>query len=266
LEYTLGVLCPQGSARAGRPLNQNLVNIIDLQGLGWESRHFLAIFQKISEIDKVYYPCTMGINWIINAPSFFPYLYSVCKPFVDPYIVARMRVFSDDSYKADLLKEIDADQLPPEYGGTGKSQLPVVKEIDWAAIDAKKVEEAGQRMKLLEAEVPAGESRVIEKKVDAKDVSTESPVTLEIFFKTSNKDIKFSIEYQVLGGGKEVMIEPETFQSQTVPVLREVTINQPGTLRFVFDNTYSYFTPKYLTYGITMTSTTKTATETSTVS
>jgi len=51
-------------------------------------------------------------------------------------------------------------------------------------------------------------------------------------------------------GKKHVLIPVEQFQSQTVPVLKEVTINEPGTLRFVWDNSYSYFTPKYLQYGI----------------
>jgi len=229
---------------------------VDLKGLSWESRFFLGHFQKISELDQIYFPSLMAITWVVNAPTFFPYVYSICKPFLDPYLVARMRVFSEgQDYKTDILKEIDVDQLPAEYGGTCKAHkacLPETPVIDWTAIDAKKSEEAGKRMKLMNAEIPAGESRVIQKVIKGDDVSQEAPLSFECFFKTSNKDIRFSIEFNKLSGEKLVLIAPETYQSQTVPVLKEVTINVPGTLRFVFDNTYSYFTSKYLTYGISM--------------
>jgi len=254
LEYTLGVVCLQGAEKAKRPPSQCLMNIIDLKGIGWEARHFLGYFQKISQCDEQYYPCVMQLTWIINAPYFFPYLFSVCKPFLDPYTADRLKVFSDDSYKADLLKECDADQLPAEFGGSCKEHegkcLPVLPKIDWAALDLKKSEEASKRMKLMDAEIPAGEIRIIQRVIGAKDVKTEEALSFEVFFKTRNKDINFSIEFHALNGTKHVLIPVEQFQSQTVPVLKEVTINEPGTLRFIFDNSYSYFTPKYLTYGI----------------
>jgi hypothetical protein len=54
---------------------------------------------------------TLGKAFVINAPWVFPIIYGLIKVFVDPVTVAKIAVYSSD-YKEDLLKLVDADQIP----------------------------------------------------------------------------------------------------------------------------------------------------------
>ncbi len=50
----------------------------------------------------------------------FTVIYNILKPFVAQETQAKMRIFgcNKEEWKAALLEEIDADQLPAFYGGT----------------------------------------------------------------------------------------------------------------------------------------------------
>lgn len=53
-------------------------------------------------------------------PQIFAVVFAMVKPFLGQATLAKIRIFSHDTkaWKAALLDEIDADQLPVHYGGT----------------------------------------------------------------------------------------------------------------------------------------------------
>ena len=70
------------------------------------------------------YPETNGGMMIINAPWVFTFAWKIVTTFLDPGTLAKINILGSD-YQEELLNLIEKDQIPREYGGTGKS----IKEI-----------------------------------------------------------------------------------------------------------------------------------------
>jgi len=105
-----------GSKLVGRRVTQ-LVNIIDVAGLGFSARKMLKIFGATTYIDQNYYPETLATLYLINCPSFFPWFWSLAKAFLAPATQAKVRILGKDFQKT-LVDELGAECLPVEYGGT----------------------------------------------------------------------------------------------------------------------------------------------------
>lgn len=71
---------------------------------------------EATSIGQNRYPEVMGKFFIINAPWGFSTVWSVVKGWLDPVTAAKIDVLGSD-YKAKLLEQISADNLPKEYGG-----------------------------------------------------------------------------------------------------------------------------------------------------
>ena len=61
---------------------------------------------------------------IINAPWVFTFAWKIVTTFLDPGTLAKISIVGSD-YQESLIKVMEKDQIPQEYGGTGKS----IKEI-----------------------------------------------------------------------------------------------------------------------------------------
>lgn len=70
-----------------------------------------------------YYPETLGDLFIINAPAVFTTLWPIAKRFVDPKTRGKFHVLGAN-YTKELLRYIDADKLPEEYGGSCSDTIP----------------------------------------------------------------------------------------------------------------------------------------------
>jgi hypothetical protein len=55
--------------------------------------------------------------FVVNVPSFFSILYSVAKPLIPPDTKKKIHVVTSKHTKEELLKYIDAEQLPHFLGG-----------------------------------------------------------------------------------------------------------------------------------------------------
>lgn len=102
----------------GPKITQSCV-ILDLAGIklsmfNSRAREFLRTVSKISSDN---YPETLGCMFIVNVPSFFSILYSVAKPLIPPETKKKIHVVNAKHVKEELLKFIDADQLPKFLGG-----------------------------------------------------------------------------------------------------------------------------------------------------
>eukprot|EP00455_Lapot_gusevi_P031720 TRINITY_DN344_c0_g2_i6.p2 TRINITY_DN344_c0_g2~~TRINITY_DN344_c0_g2_i6.p2 ORF type:complete len:253 (-),score=82.20 TRINITY_DN344_c0_g2_i6:605-1363(-) len=106
------------SEQTGKLVYKHTV-IMDLEGLGRKhlSKNFYTPIKSMIDIDQYYYPETLWRLYIINAPFIFKMLWSAVKPWIHPITRERIQVLGSD-YKQQLLKTIDADQLPVYLGGT----------------------------------------------------------------------------------------------------------------------------------------------------
>ncbi|TDL15807.1 hypothetical protein BD410DRAFT_796010 [Rickenella mellea] len=110
---------PACSLAAGHPIETSCT-ILDLKGVGlkafWSVKDYV---QDASRVGQNYYPETMGKFYIINAPWMFATVWSVIKAWLDPVTVAKISIPQGDGRK-ELLEQIEAENLPSEFGGTCK--------------------------------------------------------------------------------------------------------------------------------------------------
>lgn len=72
-------------------------------------RHLIAT-------DLAYFPERLHRMVIINAPWYFPALYNLFKPFIDPRTREKIIIMGAD-YASTLLEYIDLSQIPADFGG-----------------------------------------------------------------------------------------------------------------------------------------------------
>ncbi|KAI0246368.1 CRAL-TRIO domain-containing protein [Lactifluus subvellereus] len=93
------------------------MSIIDLGGVSlgtmWSLRHHL---QQASELATAHYPETVHTIAVVNAPAFFPIIWSWIKAWFDEGTRNKVHVLGADPGPA-LLQLMDADSLPQVYGG-----------------------------------------------------------------------------------------------------------------------------------------------------
>eukprot|EP00294_Goniomonas_avonlea_P009114 CAMPEP_0114567232 /NCGR_PEP_ID=MMETSP0114-20121206/15359_1 /TAXON_ID=31324 /ORGANISM="Goniomonas sp, Strain m" /LENGTH=218 /DNA_ID=CAMNT_0001753783 /DNA_START=120 /DNA_END=777 /DNA_ORIENTATION=- len=112
-------LCEKHTERFGRKVNQVMV-LVDLTGTSTKrnltkiSRDFI---KEVSAVGQNYFPETLGKMFIMNAPSAFNMAWRFVKPFLDKRTLNKIEVLKGNPRER-LLEFIDADCLPPCFGGT----------------------------------------------------------------------------------------------------------------------------------------------------
>ncbi|PPQ65350.1 hypothetical protein CVT26_000065 [Gymnopilus dilepis] len=116
-EKSLSTRLPACSKAAGHPV-ETFCTILDLGGVSMTNFYSVKdyVFAAAS-IGQDRYPETLGKFYIINAPWAFSAVWSVIKPWLDEVTVKKIDILGG-GYKDELLKQIPADSLPKQYGGT----------------------------------------------------------------------------------------------------------------------------------------------------
>ncbi|KAJ6260412.1 Patellin-3 [Drechslerella dactyloides] len=133
--------------------------IMDLKGVGITSvPSAYGYLKKASVISQDYYPERLGKLYIINAPWGFSSVWSIVKGWLDKVTQEKIAVLGG-SYSAELLKQIPAENLPVEFGGTCSCEggCPLSdhgpwKEAEWAGPGFRPVEE--EKVNEVAAEAP----------------------------------------------------------------------------------------------------------------
>eukprot|EP00457_Paulinella_chromatophora_P002457 gb/GEZN01002462.1/.p1 GENE.gb/GEZN01002462.1/~~gb/GEZN01002462.1/.p1 ORF type:complete len:640 (+),score=61.58 gb/GEZN01002462.1/:118-2037(+) len=281
MEYILNVLCPAGAAQVDQGPNsmQSLCVIIDLEGVTFNIRHLRHFFVAITETDNEHYPRLVGQIFVVNAPSFVDTLFKWIRPIMDPYMASRVKIFTteDQQCKAALLEAISKDQLPLEYGGSctvcsehSKGCLPylpppsALKDFD----DAR-FANANREMKFVEVTIPAGAIHVVRYVISPQLLLGDTTLVVRCCLATKSSAVGFGVDFvkftrpvQVSSPKhprsasktkrtKKINLIPTTmYNAQVSPIYKQVTVSEPGTLCFMFDNTHSFFAGMDLIYGL----------------
>jgi hypothetical protein len=118
LEYEkfLSERLPACSAAAGHPVETSCT-IMDLHNVSLSNFYRVKDYvMQAAAIGQDHYPECMGKFYIINAPFMFSTVWSFIKPWLDEVTVAKINIIGS-GYKDKLLAQIDADDLPKEFGG-----------------------------------------------------------------------------------------------------------------------------------------------------
>lgn len=108
---------PASSRMVGH-LVETSCTIMDLKGVSLTTAsQVYGYLKEASSIGQNYYPERMGKFYLINVPLGFSTVWSFIKRFLDPVTVSKVHIYGS-SYKKQLLKQIPAENLPQEFGGT----------------------------------------------------------------------------------------------------------------------------------------------------
>ncbi|PHH82265.1 hypothetical protein CDD82_6514 [Ophiocordyceps australis] len=105
-------------SRKADKLLETCCTIMDLKGVTLTKvPQVYSYVRQASVISQNYYPERLGKLYMINAPWGFSTVWSVVKGWLDPVTVAKIHILGS-GYKTELLKQVPAESLPKEFGGT----------------------------------------------------------------------------------------------------------------------------------------------------
>jgi len=108
---------PACAAAVGHPVETSCT-ILDLYDVSLSNFYRVKDYvMQAASIGQDRYPESMGKFYIINAPWAFTAVWAVIKPWLDEVTVSKIQILGS-GYKPELLKQIPAENLPTDFGGT----------------------------------------------------------------------------------------------------------------------------------------------------
>lgn len=112
-------VCYEQSLRT-RTIIETITVVLDVKGMTLNSlsSDFRKIMSAMIKMDQDMYPETLGRILIVNAPSAFPMIWAIMKPWFDPITAAKVKILGSD-YQAKLHEHVGVENVPTNYAGTG---------------------------------------------------------------------------------------------------------------------------------------------------
>lgn len=227
----------ESSAKTGRTIDK-VITIIDFTGLNLGHRHAIGLLQTATQVDLKYYPGIVGDIYVINVPFFVPGLWDMVKSFLPMSTITKIHMLGAD-FKEVLLKHIDADQLPEEYGGTCKCAGGCIKETPEAEVKEMLLRDSTGLL-LTEQYVGAGQTFETTLEGNQGDEFVWS------FDVDAGYDVEFSANLTFADDpSKPIAVK---IASRCNTNKGSYTATKKCSVQFKWDNSYSYFNGKNLRY------------------
>ncbi|KAF2969300.1 hypothetical protein GQX73_g4282 [Xylaria multiplex] len=108
---------PACSRQAGH-LVETSCTVLDADGVSiLNPGPIYSYVQQTSTMSNSNYPERLGKMYIINVSKWYWGIWKVVSAFLDPVTASKIHVLSSSDYKAELLKQIPAENLPAAFGG-----------------------------------------------------------------------------------------------------------------------------------------------------
>ncbi|XP_052269922.1 SEC14-like protein 2 isoform X1 [Dreissena polymorpha] len=250
---TIAKTCEEESAKTGKMLDQITV-IYDLRNIGVKHMWKPGVDMYLAIVDAAEskYPEVLKRVFVINSPKFFPLIWSVVRPFLHENTAKKVLVLSGN-YKEELLKEIDADQLPACYGGTltdPDGNPRCVTHINQGGqVPKEYYNQSVPHGKMTTVSIGRGSSLQLEFEVHRPNS------VLRYEFQTEDHDIGFGVFRKVTkerlrAEDMTTVLPTERSNCYLVPEDGVIECEEPGIYVVRFDNTYSWARSKKLHYLI----------------
>lgn len=117
-ERLMRVRLPACSKAAGHHIETSLT-ILDLKNCGvMQAYKIKDLLKMIVDIGQNYYPESMGMTFIVNAPWLFDTIWSFLKHWLDEVTVAKIRIYkSGKDFSKELFSLVEPQNLPFILGG-----------------------------------------------------------------------------------------------------------------------------------------------------
>eukprot|EP01088_Endostelium_zonatum_P012196 TRINITY_DN26381_c0_g1_i2.p1 TRINITY_DN26381_c0_g1~~TRINITY_DN26381_c0_g1_i2.p1 ORF type:complete len:432 (-),score=142.41 TRINITY_DN26381_c0_g1_i2:62-1333(-) len=258
---------------AGTPLVQTASTIEDFSNFSYSQIHSgsIGVFKEISAIDEQNYPETLHKYFVINAPSLFPAIFKLISGFLPERTIQKIHVLGSN-YKESLLKEIDSDQIPVEYGGTCTScdnsdgfcykrkQGPFIdKNQDGTTINPVTTTIGRRSKHEVEVTVSGNNTKVLwQFEIEANTIEytilfgeDKKKIILEktVYENKEGVEVEEEKEKKAKEGELEVK-QVQQFQGKLYK--GEFVAAEKGVYTFVWDNSFSIFKKKTIRYWVTI--------------
>ncbi|XP_028269425.1 SEC14-like lipid binding 8 isoform X1 [Parambassis ranga] len=247
--------CNRQSERLGRNV-ESITMVYDVEGLGMKHLWKPAIetYGEILQMFEDNYPEGLKRLFVIKAPKLFPVAYNLVKHFLSENTRQKILVLGDNWQEA-LLKYIDAEELPVIYGGK-------LTDPDGDPCCRSRINHVGP--------VPPSYYVRDHVKVDYEQCMTvtrgsSQQLDYEILFPgcvlrwqfaTESADIGFGVFLKAKRGERkkaaqmEEIVPSQRYNSHLVPEDGSLTCERPGVYVLRFDNTYSLFQAKRVSFSV----------------
>ncbi|CAN7985272.1 unnamed protein product, partial [Ixodes hexagonus] len=198
-----------------------------------------------------HYPERLQQCLIINAPIAFPIFWKFVRPFLTERTTNKIQIFSREGWQPVLLKLVDPSQLPAHWGGdlvgpNGDKEcshlIPVGGEVP-EKFYLKNRPRVSDDPKAITCSLERGQKLDVPVKVE------RGGSTLSWKFQTSpGHDVAFGIQYRSGEDAKpKAVLDVGRVKCDQAPEIGQLC-SEPGTYIFRFDNSYSWFTKKQISY------------------
>ncbi|XP_077996318.1 SEC14-like protein 2 [Glandiceps talaboti] len=229
-----------------------VVVIFDLERVGWHHiwKPFVDVYGQILTLFEANYPEVLKQCFVTRAPRVFSIGYNMMKHFLCEDTRRKVVVLGND-FQSELLKHIDADQLPAHFGGTLKDPDGDPRYRTKVLYGGKIPESYYLKDKQLNtdamqtATVGRGATHDLE-------YTVEIPGTVISWeFQSEGSDIGFGIFKNNGSDDGLIAILPNTrYKSNIVVEDGQISVKDPGTYVVRFDNSYSWVKSKKIKYSI----------------
>ncbi|KAK7087548.1 SEC14-like protein 2 [Littorina saxatilis] len=209
------------------------------------------VYIELISMFEDHYPETLKSCFVINAPKIFPIAYNLIKPILSEDTQKKVHILGSN-YKQTLLKYIDTDQLPVNWGGTqidpdGNTYCASRICMGGVVPETLYCQDLSDLTGFTEASIGRGSTLQL-------DVDVPKPnCYIRWQFKTDGFDIGFGVfrktgEGRQKAGEMDVVLPSDRVNSHLIPEDGSVTCKETGTYVLRFDNTYSWTRSKKIFY------------------
>lgn len=246
-------LMHEASLARGERVN-GICTILDMTGLGFHHRQCLFVLKNCLEFDKKYYPEYLDKLFVINCPWVAPYIFQAVQVFLDDVTKSRIQIVAGNSSEV-LLENIDAANLPAEYGGSCTGDR--CKHGDTGIAGAKGCIDVLDSSNLSSVNNSGLDTQSVS--YDFEKIVTSSSDhandTFTWYFEVEGDyDIDFSVELLPISGQKEADENKRVLVEKTQRLKNgKGTFKSPfpgAKLLFRWDNNFSYFASKTIHYSV----------------
>lgn len=208
----------------------------------------LDLVHSLTALYENHYPETLKLGLLINTPSFFPLFWRIVRPFITETTANKLHMFTHDGWQEILLKHADPSQLPAHWGGT------IVDPVG----GARCTHVIGPGGELPVAVSRGGGGLATDPEAVncflERGRSIEVPVHVEsagakLHWRFQARDVAFAL-WKTSGETRVQLLEPRRIACDRDPECGQMHCEEPGTYTFLFDNSFSWFTGKQLSYVI----------------
>ncbi|KFD58027.1 hypothetical protein M514_01260 [Trichuris suis] len=246
----------EAAKKNGKPYEKVLL-IIDLDNMTtshYTFKPFTCSYLTLLALFQDNYPGVFKKIIVIKAPTIAKIAYNLLLPFLSSE-TEKLIEMSSDTWKESLFQHIDPDQWPAYWGGNmtdenGDEKCPNKIVIGQGPVpQIYKYDESNDKESYTEVTVYAGHNHLVEVSVD------EAGSELYWKYKTTGEDIGFAVYFTDNEEATDIKVmEPLfpyiRFECALVPIEGALVCEKAGRYIVEFDNCYSWFSAKELSYVI----------------